>query len=410
MKLNSQEFVFDSYKIQPDRKTIDFIYKAGKLVFEEKIILPQEIPVSTSQDLLNRVLQSLHLMLGISYYKMFCPKKIVVPYSLTKEQADFWNTVYTKGLGEFFYRNKIDFKGLINFPKTVGTPLQTQQLLKNSKKISAPWFLVAVGGGKDSIVSVETLKEQNKEIVGYILETQENLPVVQKEVVGIMGIECLVVKRQLDNKLFSLKEVFNGHIPITAIYSFIGLLLAVVYDYSSIIVSNEKSANFGNVNYLGLEINHQWSKSMEFEKLFKDYILRFITTNINYSSILRQYNELQIAEKFVQYPQYFPVFSSCNKNFRIAGANQKKWCGECPKCAFNFIIFAAYLSKNQLIKIFDKNLLDDEKMFFLYRDLRGEGKMKPFDCVGTFEETKKAFELITKKGEFKYEIDRFKKI
>lgn len=408
MKPKPHAFVFDSYKIQPDRKTVDFIYKAGDFTFDEKIILPQEIPTSVSPDLLNRVLQNLHLKLGISYYKMFCPKTITVPYALTKEQADFWNTVYTKGLGEFFYRNQIDFRGLIIFPfcNDNGPAIQPRRL-DEAKKDN---FLVGIGGGKDSIVSVETLKEQKKSITGYILENQETLPIVQKEVVEIMGIECLVVKRQLDQQLFSLKDAFNGHIPITAIYSFIGLLLAVVYDYSSIIVSNEKSANFGNLNYLDLEINHQWSKSLEFEKLFKDYVHKFITNGIDYSSILRQYSELEIAEKFIHYPQYFPVFSSCNKNFKIIGANQKKWCGECPKCTFNFLIYAAFIPKTQLIKIFKKNLLMDEKLFPLFRDLLGEGGMKPFDCVGTFEEAKKAFEMIEKKGEFKYEIDRFKKI
>ena len=111
-----QEFIFDSYIIQPDRKTIDFMYKVGEFVFDETIILPQEIPTSISQGLLEKILHGLHLMLGISYYKMFCSKKIIVPYLLTNEQADFWNTVYTKGLGEFFYRNQIDFHGLINFP------------------------------------------------------------------------------------------------------------------------------------------------------------------------------------------------------------------------------------------------------------------------------------------------------
>jgi len=403
----TQEFIFDSFKIQTDRKTINFRYKVGKLVFDEKIILPREIPTSVSQDLLNRVLQSLHLMLGISYFKMFCPKKIIIPYSLTKEQANFWNNVYTKGLGEFFYRNQIDFRSLINFPYVDRPSIQPRRPACRQ----AGWdeakkdrFLVGIGGGKDSIVTVEMLKKENKEITGYILETQADLPLVQKEVIKAMGINCLIVKRQLDKKIFELeskKIVYKGHIPITAVYSFVGLLLATVYDYSFIVVSNEKSANFGNVNYLGLEINHQWSKSIEFEKLFQDYIHRFITDDINYSSILRQYSELQIAEKFTQYPQYFSVFSSCNKNFRILGFNQKKWCGDCPKCAFNFIIFAANLAKEEVVGIFHKNLLNDPKLIPLYQDLIGKGKMKPFDCVGTFEETKKAFELVAKKGDYK---------
>jgi UDP-N-acetyl-alpha-D-muramoyl-L-alanyl-L-glutamate epimerase len=177
--------------------------------------------------------------------------------------------------------------------------------------------------------------------------------------------------------------------------------LAVVYDYSSIIVSNEKSANFGNLNYLGLEINHQWSKSIEFEKIFQNYIHNFITKDINYSSILRQFSELEIAKKFINHPQYFPVFSSCNRNFRIDGVVQKRWCGECPKCAFNFIMFAANLPKKTVLEIFHKNLLDDPKLISLYRDLIGKGKMKPFDCVGTFEESQQALNIIIKNEEYK---------
>src|SRR3989344_937150 len=109
-------FEFDSYKIQSDRKTINFNYKTGELFFTETIILPDEISSSVEDKSVNKVLESLHLILGITYFKMFCPKKIIIPYHLSKAQADFLNLVYTKGLGEFFYKNKIDFRNLINFP------------------------------------------------------------------------------------------------------------------------------------------------------------------------------------------------------------------------------------------------------------------------------------------------------
>src|SRR3989339_1871486 len=167
-KLDVFEFV--SYEIQPDKKTINFNYRTRDLYLTEKIILPSPIPSSVNSVLLKNILDNLHLILGISYFKIYCPKEIVIPYYLSKAQADFWNTVYTKGLGEFFYRNKIDFRGLINFPSLTGSQATV------SKKISTPRFLVAIGGGKDSIVSVEMLKEQKKEFSGYILETQADLP------------------------------------------------------------------------------------------------------------------------------------------------------------------------------------------------------------------------------------------
>lgn len=403
MKL-TQEFVFDSYKIQENRKTIYFKYKVGELVLNEKIILPDEIPDSVSQDLLNQVLQNLHLMLGVSYFKMYCPKKIIIPYRLSKAQADFWNTVYTKGLGEFFYKNKIDFRGLIDFPYVDKPKIQLRQLDEAKKDR----FLVGIGGGKDSIVAIELLKEQKKEITGFILETQVATPDIQMNVLRIMEIDYFIVKRQLDSQIFELeqqKQVYIGHIPISAIYAFVSLLLAVIYDYSSIVTANEKSANFGNVNYLGMEINHQWSKSEEFEKLFNNYISQYITPNINYFSNLRSYSEMEIAKMFSSYKKYFPVFSSCNKNFKIKnGLSNKKWCGQCPKCVFVFITLAANLSKEEVIAIFDKNLLDDSELIPLYQDLIGKGKMKPFDCVGTFEESVQAFKMIKNKGEFNNEV------
>jgi len=389
-------FEFNFYKIHSDKKTIDFNYKTGDLCFTEKIILPDEIPSNVEDKLVDKVLESLHLILGITYFKMYCPKKIVIPYSLTKAQAEFWNTVYTKGLGEFFYKNKIDFRNLIDFPYLDKPKIQLRQL-----EVKKNRSLVGIGGGKDSIVAVELLKKEKKEITGFILDSQETFLQVQIDVAKTMGINYTIVKRQLDRQLFELKSFYNGHIPITAIYSFIALLLAVIYDYSSIIIPNGKSANFGNVNYLGTEINHQWSKSEEFEKLFQEYVKQYITPNINYFSNLRPYSEMEIAKIFSFHKKYFPVFSSCNRNFKIKGnVNQKRWCGECPKCAFVFIILAANLTRGEVVKIFDKNLLDDPRLIPLYHDLIGKGKMKPFDCVGTFEESRQALEIIKNKKEF----------
>lgn len=396
MEPKEEIFIFDSYSVLPDKKEIHFNYKYKDLKFTEKIFLPETIPDSVNKDLLTKILESLHLMLGISYFKMHCSKKITIPYSLTRKQANFWNTVYTKGLGEFFYRNKIDFRNLIDFPYVDKPNIQPRRLSEAKKDR----FLVGIGGGKDSIVALELLKKEKKEIRGLILETGSSL--IQRDVSQVSEIDYLIVKRQLDEKLFKLsKRSYNGHVPFSAIYAFVALLVSIIYDYSSIITANEKSSNFGNVNYLGSEINHQWSKSEEFEGLFKNYVKEFITPSIDFFSNLRKYSEMDITNMFVQYKKYFSVFSSCNKNFKIKNNFfNKRWCGECPKCAFVFIMLASQLPKQEVISIFGKNMLDDKDLIPLYKDLIGEGSMKPFDCVGTFEESLQALEIIKNKGEF----------
>ncbi len=395
MKSNEDAFVFESYSILSDRKEIHFNYKYKELKFTEKIFLSEQISSSVNSVLLNKVLESLHLILGISYFKMYCPKKIIIPYRLSKAQADFWNTIYTKGLGEFFYKNKINFRNLINFPYVDKPNIQLRQLDEAKKNRS----LVGIGGGKDSIVAIELLKKEKKLFDGLILET--GLSMIQQNVAKISEVNFFIVKKQLDEKLFQIsKNVYNGHVPFSAIFAFIALLVSVIYDYSSIITANEKSSSFGNVVYLGEEINHQWSKSEEFEGLFKNYVREFITPSIDYYSVLRKYSEMDIARMFIQHKKYFTVFSSCNKNFRIKEKTNKRWCGECPKCAFVFIILAAHLQKAEVIEIFRKNLLDDVDLIPLYKDLTGKGTMKPFECVGTFEESQQALKMIKDKGEF----------
>jgi UDP-N-acetylmuramoylalanine--D-glutamate ligase len=210
-----------------------------------------------------------------------------------------------------------------------------------------------------------------------------------------VGVKFLKIQRFLDWQVFQ-KHKYDGHIPISAIYAFSGILCAVLYKYSYFAVANEYSSNFGNIKYKGRLINHQWSKSSEFENLFSDYIYNFISPSVKYFSLLRPFYEIRIAELFSNYKKYFPYFSSCNKNFKLVkndqkGASKGLWCGQCPKCVFVFTLLSAFLTKKELLGIFKKNLYQDENLLSLFKDILGIGKMKPFDCVGTFEESKTAF-------------------
>lgn len=396
-------FSFDSYQIREDKRTLSFLYSVGFNTgivshFVDKVILPDAIPQAVSPDLLDAVLQPLHLILGTSYWKMFCPKEIkVLSCKLNAEQAAFWNAVYTNGLGEFFYRNELDFRGLISFPISREAQPKPIHFFPQNRS------LVGVAGGKDSLVTVELLKKAKKNISGLVIEANHEYPLI-RELFPKMGIKGLFVRHEIDKKVKELNEtglVYNGHIPISAVYAFMGVLTAIVYDYTYFIVSNEKSANFGNAMYHGLEINHQWSKSEEFEMFFRAYVNDFITPDVTYFSILRSLTELKIVELFSKYHQYFSYFSSCNKNFGVfKKESSKKWCGECAKCAFMFLMLSAFLSKEDVVGMFGHNLFADSSLIPLYQQLLGIKDIKPFDCVGTFEEVTVAFYLVHEKGEF----------
>lgn len=392
-------FVFDSYSIDSTQTVLSFVYLSGNDLFEEKLYLPKPISDSVDAEVLKGLLFNLHLALGVSYWKMKCTPHIVVKSgALGKEQAQFWNLVYTKGLGEFYYRNTIDFRNLVSFPfseSIIYTPKELSFLKRE---------LVGIGGGKDSIVAWERLKKQGIPTMGLVIETQKKYDSLN-DLLAVGSIPTFRIRREMDTKLIDNKNntfFHNGHIPISMIYAWIGVLATVIYDYSAFVASNEKSADEGNTELYGITINHQWSKSSEFENALTHYISKTISPNIRYYSPLRDVTELQIVGEFIAYPQYLPVVSSCNRNFSVThGLVGKRWCGECPKCAFAFLLFAAYLPKKEVIEMFEKNMLEDVSLTGMFRDLVGRGGLKPFECVGTFEEAAEAVRMIINRREFK---------
>ncbi|KKR53756.1 MAG: UDP-N-acetylmuramoyl-L-alanine-D-glutamate ligase [Parcubacteria group bacterium GW2011_GWA1_40_21] len=398
MKHKAKIFHFVGYEFDVNARKIFFkyrieFYNQHSLNFTETIIFPNH-PKKLKEESIQKILESLLIVLGISYYKLYCPPRVTMPFRLSREQADFWNTVYRKGLGEFLYRNKLDPKRLAKFSysniKIYPDRIKTQDRA-----------LLGIGGGKDSIVAAELLKDFD--IVSFLVETQKQ-DLISDSVIDKIGRPSLKIRRVLDLKIFEKHDgAYNGHIPISAIFAFLGLLTAAIYEYKYVIVANEHSSNFGNLQYKGEIINHQWSKSVEFESLFQEYTRKFITPDIVYFSLLRQFYEIRIARMFVEHKKYFPLFASCNRNFRVFKDRPGSlWCGECPKCAFAFLMLASFVGKKEVIGIFKKNLFADKLLLPLFQDLLGFGKLKPFDCVGTFEESQTALFLASKK--FKNEI------
>lgn len=395
MKLDQAKiFIFQRYAFNHKTGQATFYYS-----FDNKINFQETLDFSACQintkklnnRLLERALFNLHLALGVGYYKAYCPKKIEIQSGkLNSTQAKFWNKLYERGLGEFFYRHKINFHNLIKFPIDNSTLKPIRIKFKDR-------CLLPIGGGKDSCLSAEKLKELGQTFSLISLRDSK----VQQDTAKIIGAPRLIIGRKMDPQLFDLnkKGANNGHIPISAIYSWVSVVAAILSDYKYIIFSNEHSANFGNVKYLGKEINHQYSKSFEFETDFANYLHNFLTPDLEYFSLLRPYSELKIAHDFSRYTQYFSAFSSCNKNFKINNKNSQKhsqrWCGECPKCAFSFAIFSAWNSPTALKKIFNANLLNNKKLLPLFQELWGEEKIKPFDCVGTPTETQMALMLLS---------------
>jgi hypothetical protein len=314
---------------------------------------------------------------------------VTVP-GITPEQVPFWDGLLKKGLSEFFYIHQInaweeDFVTFV-LPRE-NTPFATPDQSVHQRRA-----LVPVGGGKDSVVTTELLKEAQLPLHSFSVNMYPQLEhVLDAYWQGQTTQNHVKVTRQLDPQLMELNTqgYLNGHTPFSAMVAFISTLSAYLYDYVYVPLSNEWSANEGNTVFHGQTINHQYSKTIEFEHMFRDHIARYLSTTIEYFSFLRPLHELQIAELFTRYPQYFPKFLSCNR-----GQKTGTWCGECPKCLFVAIMLSPYMKNDKITEIFGgKDILNNLELQDIFDQLVGFTKVKSLECVGTRDESRAAVAL-----------------
>ena len=312
----------------------------------------------------------------VSYWKIACPKKVVVkPFALTASQKAFWKKLYYNGLGEFLYLNGITVseEELMDLVSEGEKPSAQVEVSLEEKT------LVPVGGGKDSVVTLECLRGEMPVIPLIVNPRGATLNCVKTA--GYQEDEFIVINRTLDPTMLKLNAegYLNGHTPFSALLAFISLLVAFGSRSRYIALSNENSANESTVP--GTNINHQYSKSIEFESDFRNYVAENLNLEVQYFSFLRPLSELQIASLFARYEAYHPVFRSCN-----VGSKTDSWCGHCPKCLFTWIILSPFLSRQQLTSIFGKDLMADASLQPILEELNGTAAVKPFECVGTVEE------------------------
>jgi hypothetical protein len=364
---------------------------SNKYFFKPKLELPLNGVLSDfdlSDLKLNNIVFHLGMIELISYWKTICPPKIFVRcHSLNQQQIDWWKKLYFNGLGEFFYLNEIsvDDESFVEI-LCEGESLDLYHTILDHKKV-----LVPIGGGKDSVVSLEVLKKGNFEIIPMMM----NPGAASVRTVNNSGFsleKSLIIKRFLDASLLEMNEqgFLNGHTPFSALLAFSNVLIALVSGVGNIALSNENSANESTVP--GTNINHQYSKSFEFESDFDFYVKKYIHADLNYFSFLRPINELRIAELFSRFPHHFESFRSCN-----VGSKIDKWCGNCPKCLFTYIILSPFISIENMNKIFSKALLNDTSLMSVLKELSGVSEVKPFECVGTVSEVNAALAIFKNK-------------
>lgn len=388
-------FRIESPSFDPATGEARFPYVLNDLHFTEVLTLPAGADVAAAASpAFHKLLGLTALVLGVSYFKLRAPFAIEAPaIPLTAAERAFVIDVYENGMGEFYARNQLSRFGKL----TLTAP---EDAVARKPAITLPErTLLPIGGGKDSLVSVDLLTHTGQAFTPFAVNPKG--PIVTS--VDAIGTPPLYVTRKLDAEMIRLGQVegyYNGHVPSTAINSMIAALCALLFGYDQIVLSNERSASEGNVMFDGRETNHQYSKSLGFELLIADTLGNATGGALKYFSLLRPYSEARIASLFTKERKFDAVFSSCNRNFRLNGNDGPLWCGECPKCHFVFLIFAPFMAKDRMLRIFGKNLLNEPANEQSFRELAGLTGQKPWECVGEILEAAACFYTHTRHGDW----------
>ena len=386
------EFVIHPPVFDPATGVARFGYGLDGRVFEETLAFSNSwAEHAPDGEHFRGLLDLTAIVLGVSYFKLLAPFVITAPQlALTEAERAFVIDLYENGLGEFYARNNLERFGRLRL--MTGTADRTA--------VPGPMLqhraLLPIGGGKDSLVSVQLLEAAGAAFTPFAVNPKG--PILTS--VERIGRPPIYITRTLDPEMIRLSGepgYLTGHVPSTAINSMIAALCALLYSYDRIVLSNERSASEGNAMHDGREVNHQYSKSLAFEERLAGVLAEATGGALGYFSLLRPYSEARIASLFARQTRFDKVFSSCNRNFRYNGHDGPLWCGECSKCHFVFLILAPVMEKDRLLGIFGQNLLAKPENEASFRELTGLAGQKPWECVGEILEAAACLMALTRK-------------
>jgi UDP-N-acetyl-alpha-D-muramoyl-L-alanyl-L-glutamate epimerase len=386
-----QIFRYLGFDLDPDRGRVTCRYALDGREFREEVTFPGG--GDWSRPAVTEAARLLFLLTGVSYYKAGAPPRIDLgDTAVTDTERDVLARYYREGLGEFAHRNGLDLSDL----EIVGPRLDRAAPVAYHPGPNRP--LIPFGGGLDSVVSVELLRDRTADAALFVVNRPGDRFEAIEEPARVTGLPVVRAERLLDPQILRSRELgfLNGHIPVTGIISAIAVLAAVLDGRDAVVMSNEWSASSATLVVDGREVNHQYSKSEAFETDLRALLAAAIDGGPDYFSLLRPFSELWIAERFSHHPEYLDHFRSCNRAFHIDHARRlDHWCGTCDKCAFIDLILAPFVPRADLDRVFGgREPLANPDLVDTFRKLLAlTPDAKPWECVGDETECRIAARL-----------------
>ena len=252
------DFIFEDYNFSINESTIDIEFHfiiSGLAQFKPSWSISKNDLINTEK---NETIDSLVFSLGmvelISYWKITCSPKVHIKCGLLSEsQVIWWKKLYRKGLGEFFYLNGISVDDeFMNIIYQTNIADSNKRLVESEETDrSKPSVLIPIGGGKDSVTTLEILRDDTKRFSYIINPRQATIDTVN--VSEISKENLIVARRSLDDNMIKLnKEGFlNGHTPFSALVAFSSVIAAYINNIEFVALSNEASANESTILEIG---------------------------------------------------------------------------------------------------------------------------------------------------------------
>ncbi len=323
-----------------------------------------------------------YLVAGLSYYKVGAARRIDVgALPLGEEGRALLRAALLDGLGEFAYRNDLPLDDVV---VTGGEAVTAVTATDATNRVLVPF-----GGGIDSVVTSASLPEHLDQSLFVVSPAAGRFRALE-ETAAVTGFDVVRATKSLDGAVLRTDdEQFRGHVPVTAMVTLLAAVAALSSGRGGVVMSNERSASAANLRWRGRDVNHQWSKSYEAERVLGAAVAERVGPHFTVASLLRDRSEIWVAEVFSRLRPYHHVFRSCNRAFSQTPQRRfSKWCGKCDKCLFVNLMLAPFLDRGELAEIFSSEPLSDPERLEQLRVLVGaSGASKPFECVGDPEES-----------------------
>lgn len=390
------QFQFDGWDFDAELYQATFRYSLiePSITFSETVIFAKN-KNAINHAILERAMTLAHYLIGTSYAKTFPTPTVRIAEPLDQWQADFLTYIYQEGMSQYAYENELKRANLAHFS---ATSLSVEKALSYGGR----GVIALQSGGKDSLLLGELLNNEAVEFDSLYITSTDEYP----SVIDHLNKPVRLIRRQLDHQALNearLQGGLNGHVPVTYIVLAISLIQAVLDNKNIILAAIGHEGEEPHAYIDDLAVTHQWSKTLKAEQLFSQYVKRYVSPSITVGSPLRQYSELEITRLFseIAWTKHARQFSSCNvSNYQQGQSNESlRWCGNCPKCANSYLLFAAWLPPLELKLIFEKDLFTDSSLQSTFKGLLGiDDFMKPFECIGEIDELRFAYHAALARG------------